>query len=152
MTLGRCPRILRGYGITADDAPTIDRVAATVWVKDARKTGSWIVEWNGGPIGTARLHSVASHDARATVALGLVDGRALSREFGSKALSFVLDHASDALRLHRLCLRVLASIAPAIRCYERAGFVLEGRDGKAALTGWGRADDLIHGVLAGDRP
>jgi RimJ/RimL family protein N-acetyltransferase len=62
----------------------------------------------------------------------------------------VLAYAFTELALHRVSARVLADNARAIRCYEKCGFAIEGRERQAALVEGEWHDDLIMGILEPD--
>jgi RimJ/RimL family protein N-acetyltransferase len=62
----------------------------------------------------------------------------------------VLAYAFKELALHRVSARVLADNARAIRCYEKCGFTIEGRERQAALVAGEWHDDLIMGILEPD--
>ena len=98
-------------------------------------------------VGTARLHGVDEHDRRARYAVGLLDSSRLGMGLGSEVTRTVLGYAFDELGLHRVDLRVLAYNTRAIRCYERCGFVEEGREREAAFVDGHWHDDVIMGIL-----
>jgi RimJ/RimL family protein N-acetyltransferase len=56
-------------------------------------------------------------------------------------------HAFEQLGLHRLSIRVLASNTRAVRCYEKCGFKVEGRERESARVSESWEDDLIMGLL-----
>lgn len=148
LALGRHDVLLRGYGIRVEDVSSTTAAAADSWLTEQERSGAWIITRDGRMIGTIRLHGIDRQDARAKLAVGLVDPDALGQGFGSEAVALVVSHAFDTLGLHRLSLRVLASNDRAIRCYARSDFVEEGRERKAARTWSVREDDVIMGLLA----
>lgn len=50
-----------------------------------------------------------------------------NKGYGTQALRLILHHGFETLNLHRLNLRVYEDNPGAIRAYEKAGFVREGR-------------------------
>jgi RimJ/RimL family protein N-acetyltransferase len=77
-------------------------------------------------VGTCSLHRIDWRNRSAVI--GIVLGDAANRHlgYGSDAVRCLLRHAFDSLGLYRVELEVLVDNAPAIRCYERLGFITEG--------------------------
>jgi RimJ/RimL family protein N-acetyltransferase len=98
-------------------------------------------------IGEIRLDRVDPTDRRASLAVGIVDPRALGKGYGTEAIRLVLGYAFRDLSLHRVSARVLAYNARAIRSYEKCGFVFEGREREAAHVDGEWHDDVIMAVL-----
>jgi RimJ/RimL family protein N-acetyltransferase len=68
--------------------------------------------------------------------------------FGTEAAELMLAHAFTRLGVHRVALSVFAFNERAIRSYQKAGFVIEGR-AREAVWRDGRYWDEIHmGILA----
>ncbi len=69
------------------------------------------------------------------------------RGYGTDAMQVLLRYAFDELNLHRVSLGVFEYNTRAIRAYEKAGFVVEGR-GPQELHRDGRRWDMIFmGIL-----
>ena len=102
---------------------------------------------DGRCIGTIRLHGIVAADRRARLAIGIFDHRFWSRGYGSEAIRLLPGYAFNAMRLHRVDLRVLAYNTRAIRAYERCGFVREGSERESALVDGVWHDDIIMGIL-----
>lgn len=68
--------------------------------------------------------------------------------YGTEAARLVLRYAFDVVGLHRVELEVFAFNARAIRSYEKAGFVIEGRRRDALLWDGERHDAYVMGALA----
>ncbi|WP_377645199.1 GNAT family N-acetyltransferase [Oryzobacter terrae] len=143
--------IERNYGSTRGDGP-MSEAESLAWLDSALALGdtSWVVETGATVAGAAFLHSVRQSDRKAMFAIGMFAPRFTGRGAGTEATGLVLDHAFTTLGLHRVTLRVLSFNAPAIACYERAGFVVEGRERESCLMGEEWFDDLIMGVLDTD--
>ena len=147
--LGQAREVLRGYGVEADAAAMLTEAAARRWVEE--HTGqplAWAIEVEGYLVGAVRLHGRDLHDARASLAIGLLDDALLGRGLGREAIGLVLRHGFGALGLRRVGVRVLASNERAIGCYRACGFHEEGHEREAARTHMGWEDDVIMGVLA----
>ncbi|MFF7636214.1 GNAT family N-acetyltransferase [Kitasatospora sp. NPDC008050] len=70
------------------------------------------------------------------------------RGFGTEALRLIVGHGFERLGLHRISLGVFSFNPRARRCYEKAGFVLEGVRRQAHRFGDEWADDLVMAILA----
>jgi len=110
----------------------------------------WVLDLDGRFVGYVGLHHLEPHDMRAALRIGLADETLLGRGLGAEAIRLVAQFAFEALGLHRMSLRVLATNERAIRCYEKCGFRHEGREREAARVGSGWVDDLIMGLLPAD--
>jgi RimJ/RimL family protein N-acetyltransferase len=62
-------------------------------------------------------------------------------------MRLLLQHGFDTLNLNRVYLRVYANNVRATRCYEKAGFVLEGRMRKAHYQNGEYFDILLMSIL-----
>ena len=143
--------IERNYGSLREDGP-MSEVEAQAWHDSALALGDtyWILEVGGTVAGAAFLHSVREVDRKATFAIGMFSPPFTGQGVGTEATGLVLDHAFSTLGLHRVTLRVLSFNAAAIACYERAGFLVEGRERESCRMGEQWVDDVIMGVLATD--
>ena len=83
----------------------------------------------------------------AALAVGIDDPRRLGQGLGTEAIRLVAAYAFDVLGLRRLSLHVLAFNTRAIRSYESCGFVVEGRERRAALID----GDAIATLKPGDK-
>jgi RimJ/RimL family protein N-acetyltransferase len=67
--------------------------------------------------------------------------------FGTKAMDLMLKHGFENLNLHRLWLQVYESNQRAIRAYEKAGFIREGKLREAQHLEGEYVDVIIMSVL-----
>lgn len=67
--------------------------------------------------------------------------------YGTETVGLILHHGFRTLNLNRVSLRVYADNARAIRAYEKAGFVLEGRMRQAVYKQGRYQDVLLMSVL-----
>ncbi|MGD8823083.1 MAG: GNAT family protein [Anaerolineales bacterium] len=65
------------------------------------------------------------HMAEAGIAIG--EKAYWDQGYGTRAMRLLLKHGFETLNLNRIALRVFAHNQRAIRCYEKVGFVHEGR-------------------------
>ena len=80
---------------------------------------------NGRFIGQCGFVQVSWKNRRAEIAI-MLDSHALGQGFGTDAVSVLCKFAFDELNLHKLKATVFDFNLPAIRCYEKCGFVQEG--------------------------
>lgn len=76
------------------------------------------------------------------IGLMIGDKSAWGQGYGTETVGLLLRHGFQTLNLNRVCLRVYADNARAIRAYEKAGFVLEGRM-RQALYKCGQYQDVL---------
>ena len=149
--LGNVPEIQAMFGADPSQVREITRDAAEAWVNSVTKdANAWIIETGGRLIGSIRLHSVNQLDARANIALGILDPDALGHGYGTEAMRLLAAHAFTEMKLHRLTCRVLAFNDAAIAAYRKVGFREEGRERESARIGQKWHDDVIMGLLPGD--
>jgi RimJ/RimL family protein N-acetyltransferase len=77
----------------------------------------------------------------------LIGPRGRDRGLGTEATRLLLDHAFTHLPLHRISLGVYAFNPRALRVYEKAGFVVEGREREALRYDGERVDQVLMSVL-----
>jgi RimJ/RimL family protein N-acetyltransferase len=149
--LGLDPEIHRMFGGSRDRLAPYTEEMARGWLSMMREDPhAWVIDVGAGLIGELRLEKLDLLDKRATLAIGILDPAALGKGYGTEAIRLVLAHAFGALGLHRIGLRVLAYNERAIRCYQKCGFVIEGRERESALVDGAWHDDVMMGILATD--
>lgn len=89
------------------------------------------------------------HWTHGTAWLGIAIGDPANRRlgYGTEALRLVLNYGFRELNLHRVQLTVFSYNQPAIRLYERLGFVREGVQREALRRDDQRYDVLLYGLL-----
>ena len=87
----------------------------------------------------------ASMNTRIALAPGLP-----GRGYGTEAMTVVLDHAFAEIGLHRVGLDVFSFNPRALRSYEKAGFVVEGRQRDTLFWDGEWTDSILMGVLSSD--
>ncbi len=151
LSYDRHSEIVRMFGGNSKDMLPISVEEATTWLKAIEDAPyAWVVEHDGHLLGEAKLHSLNEHDRRARFALGFYDHAKLGIGLGQEVTRLVLRYAFEELKLHRVDLRVLAYNFRAIRCYEKCGFIIEGKERESAYVDGEWNDDLIMGLLAKD--
>jgi diamine N-acetyltransferase len=98
-------------------------------------------------IGSCQLHSIhpVNRSAEFQIRLGEVDEQ--GHGYGTEATRMLLDFGFKDLNLNRVYLHVFSNNAPAIRVYEKAGFVREGMLRQAAYLDGKYLDVLVMGIL-----
>lgn len=99
-------------------------------------------------VGNIKLEPINWRHRHAVLGIMIGEASARGRGIGSEAMVLVLRHAFTALALHRVSLGVIADNLAAIRCYERLGFVTEGRARECVRRPHGFVDGLTMGILA----
>jgi len=99
------------------------------------------------PIGFIELAGINWAMGDAWVGLGIGERENWGKGFGTDMMKIILRYAFSELNLHRVSLDVFEYNPRAVRSYEKAGFVIEGRERKA-LQRDGKFWDLIFmGIL-----
>jgi len=98
-------------------------------------------------IGFVGLDGIRWNHGDSYVGIGLGEREYWGKGYGTDAMRLALRYAFDELNLHRVSLSVFEYNPRAIRSYEKAGFVVEGR-ARQFLNRDGRRWDLIYmGIL-----
>jgi RimJ/RimL family protein N-acetyltransferase len=111
-------------------------------VIEARAEGGW------QPIGSCGLHNFDWHSRWGLLGISIGEKSQWNQGYGTEAVRLLLRHAFKTLNLNRVWLQVFESNARAIRSYEKAGFVHEGRQRQAFFRAGRYEDVLIMGILA----
>lgn len=98
-------------------------------------------------IGNTRFIRIDWHARSAEVGLVIGEKAYWDKGHGTQVMQLMLRHGFETLNLNRIYLRVFADNLRAIRCYEKAGFVLEGRLRQAAFRRGSYQDVLIMSIL-----
>ncbi|NWF62768.1 MAG: GNAT family N-acetyltransferase [Chloroflexi bacterium] len=103
---------------------------------ETRKGKGWKLIGNCGVFGIEWTHRSAE--------LGIMIGEKdeWNKGYGAEAMTLLLKHGFETLNLNRIQLRVYAENVRAVRSYEKAGFVLEGRLREAVYKS-GKYDDVL---------
>lgn len=149
--MGRDPDIYRMLGADIANLPPFTRERAEAWVAGIEAhPGAWVIALEDQAIGEIRIDNPVDADARASLAIGILDRRHLGEGYGCEAIRAVARFSFDTLELHRLSVRVLAFNERAIRAYEKVGFRREGVERESARVGRQWHDDVLMGLLARD--
>lgn len=113
-------------------------------------TVSFVVDLDGTAVGGASLFDVDSFARHAEAGINLVPS-ARGRGIGTAAIVQLVEFGFVRLNLRRIHLQAIASNTAAIRAYEKAGFVIEGRQRQHAWVR-GRYEDIVRmGILRSEQ-
>lgn len=98
-------------------------------------------------IGFVVIHSIEWNNRVGSLAIGIGDTKYQNKGYGSEALQLILRYAFHELNLHRVGLDVIGYNSRAIRAYEKAGFIEEGRIRSAIYRDGHYSDRIMMGIL-----
>jgi RimJ/RimL family protein N-acetyltransferase len=101
-------------------------------------------------IGFVSLDDINHIHGGCWVGIGLGEREYWGRGYGTEAMRLALGYAFDELHLHRVNLGVFEYNPRAIRSYEKAGFVHEGRVRQELQREGRHWDGLYMGILRGE--
>ena len=110
---------------------------------------AFIVEADGIAVGTATLFDFDYLARNAEAGISLV-ATARGRGIGTIAITALVEFGFVRRNLHKIHLQAIASNVAAIRAYEKAGFVIEGRQREQAWVRGGYQDIVRMGILRSD--
>lgn len=132
---------------------TIDSLASYVSSHNVRIDSLLLgifVKPSGNHVGNIKLEPISFFHKKAVVGMLIGDPDYRSKGLGSAVIHRLLQFAFDELGLHRIELGVTADNHSAIKCYERVGFVLEGRLRDATWRKNRYVDNLYYAILNED--
>jgi RimJ/RimL family protein N-acetyltransferase len=107
---------------------------------------TFVVEADGTAVGSAVLFGFDTFVRHAEAGISLVP-EARGRGIGTVAIGQLVEFGFVRCNLHRIHLQAIASNAGAIRAYEKAGFVVEGRLREHAWVRGAHEDIVLMGIL-----
>lgn len=110
-------------------------------VIEIEREGQW------QPVGNCGMHNIDWRIRSAEVGIFIGAKSHWNQGIGTQVMKLLLLHGFETLNLNRIALEVYDSNPRAIRSYEKAGFVLEGRKRQAAYRNGKYSDVLIMSVL-----
>jgi RimJ/RimL family protein N-acetyltransferase len=106
----------------------------------------FIIEADGTAVGSIGLFGFDAYVRHAEVGITLVP-EARGRGIGTEAIRRIVEFGFVRRNLRRIHLQAIASNAGALRAYERAGFVVEGRQREHAWVRGAYEDIVLMGIL-----
>ena len=142
------------YATLGDSFRFVSATAEAEWLR--RKTGYSPNEVNlaiclrtkSEHIGNIYLREIDWVARKAALHIFIGSKQHRGRGHGTRAIRLLLGHAFLDLNLNRIQLEVLADNTPAIKAYERSGFVAEGRLRGAVFKHGEYRDSLVMAILA----
>ena len=108
--------------------------------------GSFVVDVDGTAVGSATLFDLDLLARHAEAGITLARS-ARGRGIGTAAVVQLVQFGFERCNLRRIHLQAIASNVAAIRCYEKAGFVVEGRQREHAWVRGAYEDIVRMGIL-----
>jgi len=105
------------------------------------ESGEWVF------VGNCGLVKVDWGNRSAEVGIHIGEKKYWNQGFGTRAMRLMCQHVFDDLNLNRLWLQVFETNQRAVRAYEKAGFVNEGRLRQAQYLQGRYVDVLIMSIL-----
>ncbi len=118
---------------------------AQAWAIDAQPADMAVGPWVH--IGGCGFHSIDSRNRHAELGIFIGARDYWNRGYGTDAVQTLVGWGFYTLNLHRVFLRVFADNGRAIRAYEKAGFVPEGRLRQDNFSAGAYRDTLLMGLL-----
>jgi RimJ/RimL family protein N-acetyltransferase len=113
-------------------------------VIEARQGDDWKA------IGNCGYHNLDWRVRSAELGIVLGEKEYWNQGYGAETMQLLLDFGFRTINLNRIWLRVFSNNPRAIHCYEKVGFVHEGRLRQANYKDGQYVDELIMGVLRGE--
>ncbi len=123
-----------------EDGLKRDRAEQTLAI-EAPTANGWTM------IGTTGFHEIDWRNRRGEFGIAIGAKEFWNRGFGTDAVRTLVGFGFGELNLERIMLRVYDDNLRAIRCYEKAGFTLEGRLRRDRYHNGRYSDTLLMGVL-----
>ncbi len=98
-------------------------------------------------IGNCGFHNIEWRCRSAEVGIFIGEKGLWNQGFGTEAMKLLLNYGFETLNLNRIALDVYETNPRAIRSYEKAGFVLEGRKRQAMYKHGEYIDILVMSIL-----
>lgn len=117
---------------------------------DPQDAVTFVVDVDGMAVGGASLFGFDSLARHAEAGINLVEN-ARGRGVGSAAIGQLVEFGFVRRNLRRIHLQAIASNTAAIRAYEKAGFVIEGRQREHAWVRGTYEDIVLMGILRAER-
>jgi RimJ/RimL family protein N-acetyltransferase len=127
------------------------RLAATTDSNTSGDTVNFVIDVDGAAVGSASLFGYDSFARHAEAGISLVR-EARGRGIGTAAIVQLVEFGFVRRNLRRIHLQAIASNTGAIRAYEKAGFVIEGRQRQHAWVRGTYEDIVLMGMLRSEQP
>lgn len=116
----------------------------------SEQTAAFVVDVDGAAVGSASLFEFDSFAHHAEAGISLVP-EARGRGVGTAAILQLVEFGFVRRNLRRIHLQAIASNTGALRSYEKAGFVVEGRLREHAWVRGAYEDIVLMGILRSEQ-
>jgi diamine N-acetyltransferase len=99
------------------------------------------------PVGNCGFHDIDWRNRSAELGIFIGEKKFWNQGYGTSVMRLLLHYGFDTLNLNRIWLRVFSDNPRAVRTYEKAGFIHEGRQREAAFKRGKYVDTLLMSVL-----
>ncbi len=132
--------------------PPLNLEDETEWYENQRKDNTSlnlaiVITGENLHIGSVSLMHLNRQDQNAELGILIGDKTQWGQGYGREAIELLVHYGFTELNLHRIYLRVDASHAAGIRCYQNCGFVEEGRLREAVFHHGYFEDHLMMSIL-----
>lgn len=108
----------------------------------------FIIQDEEKPIGNVDLVDIDLIDKNAMLAIMIGEDGYRGKGIGGKALDFITKYGFEELGLHKISLQVNTDNIPAVKCYQKFGFIEEGRLKEHALIEGQFKDEIIMSLFS----
>jgi diamine N-acetyltransferase len=102
---------------------------------------------NWTPVGDCGFNAIDYHNRSGEIGIFIGQKDLWDQGYGTESIRLLLKHGFNSLNLHRIFLRVFETNKRAIRSYEKAGFIHEGRLRQAQFRNGNYVDVILMSVL-----
>lgn len=148
------PEVRTGLQVHLPMSMTQEEIWFENMVKRSPETHPMVIEVDDPdgwiPIGNIGIdqHNTNAHSAEFGIFIG--NKTYWNKGYGTEATELMLKHCFETLNLNRVSLQVYENNPGAIRCYEKAGFVHEGRLRQAVFREGKYLDVFVMSVIKND--
>ncbi len=141
---------LTRYSLRPMSDEDIDRFFHTRLMSPEQVGYAITVRDTGRLIGSTTFSNLDADNGSTLFHISIGEPDAWDYGYGTEATELMLWLAFERIGLHRVALSVFGFNERAIRSYEKAGFVIEGRHREAIVRDGERHDELTMGILAAE--
>jgi RimJ/RimL family protein N-acetyltransferase len=127
------------------------REEAAGWIEEQRQKRpehlSLSIESDGVHVGFIGLRGICARSRRAEIWIYIGAKDYWNQGIGQDAIQTLCDYAFTEMNLFRIWLECNSDFVPVVRCYEKVGFLEEGRPRKAYYRNGKFHDTCIMGLL-----
>jgi RimJ/RimL family protein N-acetyltransferase len=140
-------RYMYGGSRTATGQPTVESRRRGIEQIAASGEHYFAIEADSRYIGFVALKVAGQEEGTASYRIGIENPKYWGRGYGTEVALLMLRYAFETLQLHRVHLRVAAYNVRARRCYEKAGFRIEGIERHSFRVDGEWQDDVLMAIL-----